>query len=435
VRRGEDALRGLARLARTQATALRNLLRGWPLVYASTTAMTIDHDDLALASSLLADRAGWRDPAPVIAFERAFAEWNGSRDAFSFASGRIAISAAIKALDLQPGDDVVVPGYTCVVVANAFNNAGVHPVYADIELETYGLDKDALVAAITPRTRAVVIHHLYGLVSRDFGALLDIARSRGLRVIEDAAQATGAEYGGRKVGNFGDIGIYSFDPSKLFTSVQGGVAVANEAGVAGRLHEIRARAPVQDDRTIENRLRNLALNHAMNKDPQRWWRGEIAWLQRGNEYFYGIPETEVAGQPPADAGCRMAAPIARLALNQLRKLDYYNDRRRTNAERWRAWCETGGFATPFVLPRSTPVFLRYPVLVTPEMKRDLSWAYRSLGVVPGTWFISYLHPASTKLEGVPNATMAVERCINFPTLFYEDRWRPRERSTPRPGTA
>jgi dTDP-4-amino-4,6-dideoxygalactose transaminase len=398
-------------------------------VYASTTAMTIDADDLALASSMLAHREGWRDPAPVIAFERAFAEWNGSRAAFSFASGRIAISAAIKALDLQPGDDVIIPGYTCVVVANAFNNAGVRPVYADIELDTYGLDKDALVAAITPRTRAVVIHHLYGLVSRDLDALLDIARTHRLLVVEDAAQATGAAYAGRKIGNFGDIGIYSLDPSKLFTSVQGGIAVANDERIAARLADVQAGAPVQGEGTIANRLRNLSLNHAMNKDPQRWWRGEIAWLQRGNEYFYGIPETEVAGQPPADAGCRMSPPIARLALNQLRKLDYYNDRRRANAERWRAWCEAEGYMPPLVVPRSTPVFLRYPVLVTPEMKRDLRWAYRSLGVVPGTWFISCLHPAFTRLEGVPNATTAVNRCINFPTLFFEDRWQPRDEST------
>jgi len=434
VRCGEGALSGLARLVRSQATNLRNLLRGWPLVYTSTTAMTIDDDDLALASSMLGNRGDWHDAAPAAAFERAFREWNGSAAAFGFASGRIALSAAIEALGLGSGDDVVIPGYTCVVVANAFHNAGVRPVYADIELDTYGLDKDALSRAITPRTKAVLIHHLYGLVSRDIDAVLDIARTRGLRVIEDAAQATGAEYLGRKVGNFGDIGIYSADPSKLFTCVQGGVAVANDAAVATRLSVVDARGSKQNDRIVANRLRNLSLNYAMNKDPQRWWKAEITWLRHGSEYFYGIPEAEVAGHPPADAGCLLSGPCARLASNQLHKLDYYNARRRANAERWRKWCNAKGFAPPLVVPHSTPVFLRYPVLVTPEMKRDLRWAYRGLGIVPGTWFVSHLHPAATRLPDLPNATTAVERCINFPTLFFEDRWRHRESSIGRPDT-
>ena len=89
---------------------------------------------------------------------------------------------------------------------------------------------------------------------------------------------------------------------------QGGIAVANDESVAARLAGVHARAPVQDEQTIANRLQNLSLNYAMNKDPQRWWRGEITWLQHGKEYFYGIPAAEVAGQPPSDARCRMSAP-------------------------------------------------------------------------------------------------------------------------------
>jgi perosamine synthetase len=415
-------LSALGRIARSQAIVLRNLVRGWPLLYTGPTAMTIDEDDLALAASLLDDRAGWIDPAPIAAFERAFAAWNGSRHAFAFASGRVALSAAIEALDLAPGDEVVVPGYTCVVVANAFHNAGVRTVYADIELDTYGLDAQALHAAITPRTRAVLIHHLYGLVSRDFAAALDIARARGLWIIEDCAQAAGAVHAGVKVGNFGHVGFYSADPSKPFNCVEGGVAVVNDDEVARKLAAAYNRSTLQSAETVANRLRNVSLNYALNKDPRRWWKADLAWLRNGDEYFYGIPDAEVAGAPPADAGHRMSAPIAQLASNQLGKLDYYNTRRRANAGRWTAWCTSHGFAPPLVAEGSTPVFLRYPVLVTPAMKRDLRWAYRSLGVVPGTWFVTHLHPAPIRLDHLPNATRAVEQCINFPTLFFEDRW-------------
>jgi hypothetical protein len=108
----------------------------------------------------------------------------------------------------------------------------------------------------------------------------------------------------------------------------------------------------------------------------------------------------------------------------LKKLDHYNERRRANARRWIEWCHDNGFIAPLEVMQSTPTYLRFPVLVRPEMKRDLRWAYRSLGVVPGTWFNTHLHPAPIRLDYLPNATVAVDRCINFPTLFHEDRWRP-----------
>jgi len=416
--------RGLVRLARSYAIALRNIVKGWPLVYTGTAAMTLDEDDLALAAALLADRREWTATAPVDAFERQFAAWNGSRAAFAFASGRIALRAAVDALGLQPGDEVVLPGYTCVVVPNALGAAGVRQVYADIELDTYGLDKDALRRALTPRTKAVLVHHLYGYVSRDLDAVLEIAKARGLRVIEDCAQAAGAIYQGRHVGNFGDVAIFSGDPSKPFDCVQGGLATANDDELIARLTAVRRVAPMQDEATIANRLANVSLNYALSKDPRRWWNGELVWLRRGDEYFVGIPDAETAGAPPRDAGCRMSAPLARLASNQLGKLDYYNGRRRANASRWDAWCDANRFARPLVLSESTPMCLRYPVLVTPEMKRDIRWAYRSLGVIPGTWFVTHRHPAPGVLPDVPNATRAVERCINFPTLYFEDRWRP-----------
>jgi len=414
----------IGRIARSQLIVLRNLARGWPLVYTGPTSMTIDDDDLALAESLLHERSGWGDSGPIQEFEDAFATWNGSRHALSFVSGRVALRAAVDALGLRPGDEVVVPGYTCVVVINALTQAGLTPVYADIEPQTFGLAHDALSAAITRKTRAVVVHHLYGLVSRDLIATIELARAHRLAVIEDCAQAAGAALADQKVGNFGDIGIFSADPSKPFTCVQGGLAVSNDERIAGRLADLQRSMKVHDQPTIENRLRNLALNYALNKDPQRWWKGELAWAQHGAEYFYGIPMSEIDGAAPSDADYRMSTPIARIALNQLKKLDYYNERRRANARRWIVWCRDNGFIAPLEVTQSTPTYLRFPVLVRPEMKRDLRWAYRSLGVVPGTWFSTHLHPAPIRLDQLLNATAAVDRCINFPTLFYEDRWRP-----------
>jgi len=123
-------LAGFSRIARSQATVVRNAARGWPLTYTGTTAMTLDADDLDLAAALLANRSDWTSDAPVNAFEREFAAWNGSRFAAAFASGRVALAAAIAALGLRAGDHVVMPGYSCVVVANALRNAGVQPILA-----------------------------------------------------------------------------------------------------------------------------------------------------------------------------------------------------------------------------------------------------------------------------------------------------------------
>jgi perosamine synthetase len=412
------------RIVRSQVIAVRNLLRGWPLVYTGPASMTIEAEDLELAADLMRDRSRWSDPGSIVRFEDRFAGWNGSAHAVSFVSGRVALAAAVGALGLGSGDEVVVPGYTCVVVANALTHAGVIPVFADIELDTYGLDAASLRGALTPRTKAVVVQHLYGLVSRDLLEIIDLCRSRGLFVIEDCAQAAGAALEDRRVGNFGDIGIFSADPSKPFNCVQGGVAVTSDERWFARLAARQRSMTFHDDETTLNRLRNVSLNYALNKDPRRWWRGDLTWARHGHEYFYGIPTPEVDGAAPADADCRMSPPIAELARQQLERLDYYNERRRANALRWAGWCDANGFARPVVVKNSTPIFLRYPVLVRPEMKRDLRWATRSLGVVPGTWFTSHLHPAARSLDHLPAATTAVERCINFPTLYYEDRWQP-----------
>jgi hypothetical protein len=91
--------------------------------------------------------------------------------------------------------------------------------------------------------------------------------------------------------------------------------------------------------------------------------------------------------------------------------------RRENAQRWDAWCDQHGYKKPVVIPESTPVFLRYPVLVDPRLKYDTRWFLKNLGVRQGLWFRSHLHPVDTPVEGCPNAARAVAGCVNLPTLM------------------
>lgn len=407
--RARDVARHQASMGARRATGHRAI----PFALGSGT---LDADDVRIARDGLG-RDGGEDPATVARFESEFAAWNGCQAAFAFMSGRESLSAIVAALGLAAGDEVVVPGYTCVVVPNALAFTGVTPVYADIEAETYGLDVTRLDRSVTPRTRAIVIHHLYGLVCRDYLATIEYAKARGLKVIEDCAQATGATLDGVRVGNRGDAAFYSLEQSKVLTTFQGGVAVAKDEAVAARLADIRGRAPLPGSARTKDVLRNLIMNYHAFKDPQRWWRGDCARLLQGGSRIETTTAGEIRGERPAGYGARMPAALAAVASNQLRKADFYNARRRENAARWDRWCDENGFERAHVVPDSTPVFLRYPVLATPELKRNRLWSRRSLDVELGTWFLTQLHPANRPVAGCPNAAVAVERCINFPTLL------------------
>ncbi len=383
----------------------------------SLGSMTLDKDDVRIARAWLKERSSWNDTGETREFAAEFARWNGSRHAYAFLGGRVALSACIDALGLLPGDEVIVPGYTCVVVPNAFQFAGVRVVYADIELDTYGLDAARAEEKITARTRAVMLHHLYGLVCRDYEAILDLARRHRLRVIEDCAHATGAEFRGRKVGNIGDVGFYSCEQSKVFNTVMGGIAVTNDDALGARLRSFFDAAPLPDQDSIDRHLRTLILNYYRFKHPRRWILAELAQRLYGDREIISTTEEEERGIRPAHYGQKMPAPVAAIGRNQLRKIDSYNVMRRQTARSWDRWCEGMRYRKPVVVDDSVPVFLRYPVMVEREKKRDVRWAEESLGVTPGVWFETNIHPVAAHVADCPNADAAVAGCINLPCLI------------------
>lgn len=409
-------LNAVTRFGRNRIGNLKDYLKGNPLSPISLGSMTLDYDDVKLAKELLKNRSPWMDEEIVSEYESEFARWNGSNYAFAFMGGRVALSACVHALGLKPGDEVILPGYTCVVVPNALYYAGIRPVFCDIELNTFGLDIDQVKSKITSKTRAILLHHLYGLVSRDYDAILDLARCSSLLIIEDCAQATGAEYRGRKVGNWGDVSFYSSEQSKVFNTIQGGMAVTNEERFAKRLKEYYTQAPLPGADWIVKQLLNVILNYYQFRHPQRWLLEDIVNMLYGDKRLVSTTLQEEKGIRPSHYGRKMPPPIAVLGLNQLKKIDYYNEQRRNIAKRWDLWCEENGYRRPFIKADSIPVYLRYPVLVEPEKKRNRSWAEKKLGVELGVWFVSHLHPVPRYLEECPQADEAVRRCINFPCL-------------------
>lgn len=196
-----------------------------------------------LDSGVLSSFVGSNDPAfyggpRVRALEADWAAYFGARHAVTFNSATSALVAAVGALEIGPGDEVICSPYTmsasatCVLAYNAI------PVFADIEDETFGLDPGAVASRITPRTRALVVVHLFGHPAR-LDPLLALARRHDLRVIEDAAQAPGATYRGRFAGTFGDIGVFSLNCHKTIQTGEGGVAVTDDDELALRLRLIR----------------------------------------------------------------------------------------------------------------------------------------------------------------------------------------------------
>jgi perosamine synthetase len=379
---------------------------------------SIGLDDLDIAEKMLKDHSLWYDESIVIQYQDSFAQWNGSKYAYAFMSGRVALSACIYALDLKQNDEVIIPGYTCVAVPNSFLFAGVKTIYCDIELDTYGLDSSAIEDKINANTKAILLHHIYGLVCRDYEKIITIARTNNLFIIEDCTQSTGAEYKNRKVGNYGDISFYSSEQSKVLNTIQGGLAVTNNDVLAKRLQEYHKSAPYPANDLIEKQLYSLFINYYSFNDRLCWLKGSLIRELYKDKIIITTTKKEEYGIKPTYYGAKMPAPIASIGINQLKKIDIYNHKRRATIKKWEKWCDLQGYNKPLILKDSLPVFLRYPVLVTPEMKMDTRWAHKSFKVKVGVWFISNIHPSNRPVSNCPNADIAVQRCINFPSLIH-----------------
>jgi len=178
-------------------------------------------------------------------FEADAAAYIGSAEAVGCGSGSDALLLALMAHGLQAGDEVITTPFTFIATASVPAHLGVRPVFVDIESQTYNLDITQIEAIISPRTRAIIPVHLFGLPA-DLKPLMELAARRGLKVIEDAAQALGAHYGDQNVGTFGSSGCFSFFPSKnLGGAGDGGLLTTNDPGIAAVLRRLRDHGSTQ----------------------------------------------------------------------------------------------------------------------------------------------------------------------------------------------
>lgn len=171
-------------------------------------------------------------------FEQLFAEFCETSHGVSTSNGTTSLHLALHALGIGPGDEVIIPSLTYVASANAVRYTGATPVLVDSEFETMNLDPQAVAAAVTSRTAAIMPVHLYGHPA-DMDPILATAASHGLAVVEDAAEAHGARYRGRRVGSLGTCGSFSFFGNKIITTGEGGMVTTSDAALASDLRQYR----------------------------------------------------------------------------------------------------------------------------------------------------------------------------------------------------
>jgi dTDP-4-amino-4,6-dideoxygalactose transaminase len=298
-------------------------------------------------------------------FEEAFAKYIGTEYAVAVNSGTAALHMALLAAGIQGGDEVITTSFSFIASANSILMCRARPVFVDIESDTYNIDPSLIKSKINPKTKAILAVHLYGQPF-DIGAISDICKEKRLVLIEDACQAHGAEYFGRKVGSFG-IGCFSFYPTKNMTTGEGGMITTNDVQIADRCRLLR--------------------NHGQQEHYHHVILG----------YNYRMTEIEAA-----------------IGLSQLARLEEFNQRRIENAAfLTSAIAKIPGLIPPVVRPDIKHVFHQFTVRVTEEyqLTRDQLQEYlRSQNVGSAIHYAVpiYRQPLYTSLGYTENLSVTEE---------------------------
>ena len=312
---------------------------------------------------------------PQIAeFERAFERRAGRGEAIATAYGRMAFYDMLKALDLPPGTEIILPALTFWVVPELARAAGLIVVFADVDPTTFNIDPDSIERLITGKTRVVVPTHLYGLPC-DIDRILDIASRHNLIVLEDCAHALGATYKGRPVGTFGTGALFSFQTLKPLNCYGGGMALVQDPGLAAKVRQIVDALPWPSEKRVSDRLLAGRLQRifvkprvfAVSLFPVLWASSFIG--ARPDVYLW---EKVRPLQPLPDAYTERFPNVqAVIGLEALKRLDGWTAEVRANAAYMnRALSAVPGVQVPRVPPGRTHVYYQYCVYGPPAEARD-----------------------------------------------------------------
>ena len=317
----------------------------------------------------------------VMEFEEKFVNWIGAKYGIATNSGTSALHVALLACGIGEGDEVITTPFTFIASGNAIVYTGATPVFADIDLDTYTIDPDSIENLITDKTKAILPVQLYGQAA-DMDEIREIAEKHDLKIIEDAAQAHGAEYNGEKVGTLGDMACFSFYPTKNMTTSEGGMITTNDEELAKKAQMFRA--------------------HGAS---ERYHHDEIG---------YNFRMTDIA---------------AAIGLAQLNVIDEFNNKRISNANYLNEQLkDVEGIVTPKSPDNYKHVYHQYTILVEKGNRDDWVEFLTNKGIGTGIHYPIplYNQPIYKKLgiEGdCPLAEKAADNVISLPvhpSLTKED---------------
>jgi perosamine synthetase len=354
-------------------------------------------------------------------FETAFAQWLNLPYAFSFWKGRVAFYAALNVLGIGPGDEVILPGYTCVMNVNPIKYLGAKPVYVDIEPNTFNINPDLIESKITPRTRILLAQHTYGYPC-DMDRIMAIAKKYNLTVIEDCCLCLGSTYKGQKMGTFGTAAYFSFQWNKPFTTGLGGMLVTSNKEISAGIQELCDKQMCRPS-TKEILLLSAELSvYRMFIYPRTTAMAQqlFRFLTKKGVVVGSSSSAEFEPVMAPDFFKQISAFQAYCGLRQAHKIEQNIAHRKNMAVVYDQLLAQKGFPSrDYDKSLMNPVLVRYPVRIKGKSKAIETAA--PAGVELGSWFECPLHPVETPLEKYdyipgmcPVAEKASEETVNLP---------------------
>jgi perosamine synthetase len=354
-------------------------------------------------------------------YEEAFAALYCAKKAFSFWKGRVGLYAVLKALGVGPDDEVILPGYTCIMDVNPILYLGAKAVFVDIEPDTFNMDATKLEEKITPRTRLIIVQHTYGYVA-DLDKVLSIADRRKILVIEDCCLALGSKYKGKLAGTFTPVAYFSSQWNKTYTTGLGGMVICNESGMADKIQEICERemmpAPFMKTFLLAGQLClyrafTFPKTTGVIRKCFRWMVHH--GLLEGSSSFLEISEPQL----PENFFMDMSWVQASSGLNQLRRLDKNIEHRKILKQFYDKLLQQHGWQVIKPPANTDPVLVRYPVRIT-EKEKAVQRA-TEFGIELGAWFEQPLHPKEANMDlygykwgSCPQGEKAAREVVNLP---------------------